>query len=338
MPRTTSCDAPSAATSAARAPFAATRPFARGSARRETWYLLSTFGVLAAFATLAVLPLPWPLRALASLGTALTMVRAFILFHDRHHGAAYVDSRLGKIVLDAYGMLMLTPPRLWRYTHNYHHAHTARTQGSGQRGAYTLYTTEQWRQASKRERFAYRAEHHPLTLLFGYFTVFLGNFVIWPLLSQPRRSWDSAASLAVHAGVGSLAWFVGGPLVFLFAFLIPFLLAGAIGSLLFYVQHYFEECSVPDDASWTHTSAALGASSHVAFGPVLSWFTGNIGLHHVHHLNPKIPFYRLPEALAAVPVLQSAKPITLGPRVVARCLRLKLWDVESGRLVAYADA
>ena len=337
MPRTTFCDAPAAAASTSRGPFAATRPFTRGSARKEAWFLVSTFAVMAAFATVAVLPLAWPLRLLGSLGTGLTMVRAFILFHDRHHGAAFTESRIAKLVLDAYGLLLLTPPRLWRYTHNYHHAHTARTDGD-QRGTYTLFTTEQWRNASKRERFAYRAEHHPLTLLFGYVTVFLGTFGVWPVLRKPAASWDSLASLVVHAGVGTLAWVLGGPAVFVFAFLIPFFLAGAIGAFLFYVQHYFEECSVPDDATWTHAGAALGASSHVAFGPVGSWFTGNIGLHHIHHLNPKIPFYRLPEALAAVPALQTSKPIVLSPRAIARCLRLKLWDAESGRLVAYADA
>ncbi|MGE0192538.1 MAG: fatty acid desaturase [Planctomycetota bacterium] len=298
---------------------------------------MSTFAVLAAFATLAALPLPWPLRLLGSLGAAFTMVRAFILVHDRHHGAAFTESRVAKIVLDAYGLLMLTPPRLWRSTHNSHHAHTARTDGD-QRGTYTLFTTEQWRNASKRQRFAYRAEHHPLTLLFGYVTVFLVNFGFWPVLSRPRASWDSLASLAVHVGVGTLAWVLGGPQVFAFAFLIPFFVAGASGAILFYVQHYFEECYVPDEATWTHTDAALGGSSHVAFGPVGSWFTGNIGLHHVHHLNPKIPFYRLPEALAAVPALQASRPIKLGPRTIVRCLRLKLWDADSGRLVAYADA
>ena len=202
MPRTTFCDAPAAAASTSRGPFAATRPFTRGSARKEAWFLVSTFAVMAAFATVAVLPLAWPLRLLGSLGTGLTMVRAFILFHDRHHGAAFTESRIAKLVLDAYGLLLLTPPRLWRYTHNYHHAHTARTDGD-QRGTYTLFTTEQWRNASKRERFAYRAEHYPLTLLFGYVFVLLGFVTMLLFWREGAAYWSVGLGYAfVGAGVG----------------------------------------------------------------------------------------------------------------------------------------
>ena len=88
----------------------------------------------------------------------------------------------------------------------------------------------------------------------------------------------------------------------------------------------------------THTRASLESSSFIKFGPVMNWFTANIGYHHIHHLNPMIPFYRLPDAMKAIPELQNPIVTTLSPRDVLRCFRLKLWDPESNRMISFRDA
>ncbi len=110
-------------------------------------------------------------------------------------------------------------------------------------------------------------------------------------------------------------------------------IASAIGSYLFYAQHNFPDVAFNDNAGWTYEKAALESSSYLRTGPIMGWFTGNIGYHHIHHLNHKIPFYRLPEVLRAMPELRSPKTTSLHPAEILRCLRLKVWDVEAQRMV-----
>jgi len=132
-----------------------------------------------------------------------------------------------------------------------------------------------------------------------------------------------ATLLAVFVGIEAL----------LFTVLVPFFIAMAIGSYLFYAQHNFPDVSFSDNAGWTYEKAALTSSSYMQMNGVMAWFTANIGYHHVHHLNSRIPFYRLPEAMKALPELQDVKTTSLHPADVWSCLRLKVWDVEKQRMV-----
>ena len=115
--------------------------------------------------------------------------------------------------------------------------------------------------------------------------------------------------------------------------MIPHFIAHSIGSYLFYAQHNFPDASFDDKSGWTHEKAALESSSYMKTGPLMAWFTANIGYHHIHHLNARIPFYRLPEAAREVPELRSPKTTSLHPRDILRCMRLKVWDVESQRMI-----
>ncbi|MDJ0976721.1 MAG: fatty acid desaturase [Planctomycetota bacterium] len=307
------------------------------SRARSWWHLFSTFAVLLAAATAAALVTWWPLRLAASIVTGLTMIRAFILVHDLHHAAIFRGSRIARTILEVYGWVLITPRKVWRETHNYHHAHTAKTDGP-QRGTYTLLTTDQWRDTTRMQRFTYRVERHPLTLLCGYLTVFLIAFGIARVVKGPRRYWDSGVSLLAHGTVAALLLVFGGVAVFFFAFLLPMMIAGAAGAWLFYAQHNFEGMQVPAKPEWNHTSASLEASSYLQLGPIMRWFTGNIGFHHVHHLNPRIPFYRLPAAMRGIPELQNPITIKLNARTILSSFRLKLWDPEQQRMVSYRAA
>lgn len=315
----------------------ASHAFAREDRRTSWLHLISTFGVIAGAAILAALPLAWPLRALGSLLMGLTIVRGFILVHDLHHGAIFKGSRLGTWILETYGLLLVTPRTIWRSSHNYHHAHTARSD-SESHGAFTIWTTEQWRRATRLERAAHVIERHPLTILLGYVTVFLLNFGLAPFFRDPRRHADSAIAFVLHLGLGAGIWLLAGSQTFLFAFLLPFLIAGALGAYLFYVQHAFEGVVIHPKDAWSHTTASLEGSSYLKLGPLMRWFTGNIGFHHVHHLNPRIPFYRLPEAMEAIPALQQPTTVTLRPKDILRSFRLKLWDATNERMVGYRHA
>jgi omega-6 fatty acid desaturase (delta-12 desaturase) len=123
--------------------------------------------------------------------------------------------------------------------------------------------------------------------------------------------------------------------VLLLTFIVPWMVGGALGAYLFYAQHNFPGVQFQDPGEWDYAFAALKSSSYMTMNPVLRWFTGNIGYHHVHHLNARIPFYRLPEAMAALEPLQSPATTSLHPLDIYRCLRLKLWDPRQKRMVSY---
>ncbi len=289
----------------------------------------------------------WPARVALSIVGGLLLVRAFILYHDFMHGAILRKSRVGQFLYHLYGLVVLTPPTSWRHSHNYHHANVGKPipveEGkfsllTSDIGAVPLMTAETWKQASVWQRLRYRVSRHPLTILFAYITVFLFSITLVPLLKNPRKYWDGALSVLVHGGLIALLWVFGGFSVVFFAFLFPFAFAAASGAYLFFVQHNFAGLRILPADEWSHFRAALESSSYMKLGPVMNWFTGNIGYHHVHHLNSLIPFYRLPEAMAAIPELQSPIVTTLRARDIVTCLRLSFWDQEHQRLVTRSNA
>jgi acyl-lipid omega-6 desaturase (Delta-12 desaturase) len=133
--------------------------------------------------------------------------------------------------------------------------------------------------------------------------------------------------------IGVMLTFSFGWQALLLTQLIPHFIACAVGSYMFYAQHNFPDVSFNDAAGWTYEKAAMESSSFMRTNRIMAWFTGNIGYHHIHHLNARIPFYRLPEVLKKIPELQTPKTTSLNPMEIIRCLRLKVWDVESQRMV-----
>jgi len=312
----------------------ATRAFAREDGARSARLVGSTFGILIALELVAASPAPWPVRLAASVLAGLTTARGFIVYHDFLHGAILRGSRLARALLHGFGLLLLTPPRVWRETHNYHHAHTAKIVGSHV-GSYAMVTTGIWAKMGRRERLVYRAIRHPLTMLLGYFTIFMYGMCISPLRRAPRKHLDAAMALLLAFALNGVLLWKLGVAFWLYVYFLPLNLALSFGAYLFYAQHNFPGVFVQSREDWSYTRAALESSSYLRMGRVMAWFTGNIGYHHVHHLNQGIPFYRLPEAMAALVELQHPTTTTLSPRDVVASFRLKLWDVEQGRMVGY---
>jgi acyl-lipid omega-6 desaturase (Delta-12 desaturase) len=312
----------------------ATRPFAREVRWRSWWHFWSTGAALVGLLGLTCLEAPWWWRLPRGVLAGLTMVRMFALYHDHQHGTILRGSAVADLLLGAYGVLLLTPPSIWRRTHRYHHSHNGRLQAAGI-GSFRVMTTRAFARASWRLRLAYALSRHPLTILAGYATVFLYGMCVRPLLLRPRQHADAALALLLHAAlVTALA--VCAPGVLLWTLLVPLWVATALGSYLFYAQHNFPRAQFQEKGAWDYAAAALAGSSYIPMNPALRWFTGNIGYHHVHHVNARIPFYRLPEAMAGLKELQSPGVTAHTPRGVYRCLRLKLWDPEQRRLVNFA--
>jgi acyl-lipid omega-6 desaturase (Delta-12 desaturase) len=310
----------------------ATRPFAVEQARRTRWNIATTWAPLAATLVIAGTHLPWPIRLIASVGASLLLVRGFILFHDVLHGAIVKRSPVVRPLFDLFGILVLTPPRVWRQTHNYHHAHTAQLVGSHV-GSFPMVSTEMWAEMSRWQRARYLIARHPATIAVAYLTVFFYGMCVSSFLRDPKKHWDSALAIVVHLAL-SVGLYVGlGPAGYVFCMLIPIALAHAMGAYLFYAQHNFPDVEVEPRESWSYGKAALASSSYMPMGMVMQWFTGNIGYHHVHHLNPSIPFYRLPEAMAAIPELADPGVTRLTFKEIRAAFRLKLWDAEAGQMV-----
>lgn len=303
----------------------------------ETWLV---FGALMVVLTGALAPihplLGSPLvRAPLALLEGLVIVRLFILYHDFMHLSLLRGSSVAKWIMYAYGIYVLTPPVAWRQSHNYHHAHTAKIVGSHV-GSYLMVTTDMWKTMSASERRMYKILRHPLTIFFAYFTVFGLGMGISPFRRNPTKNWDSLLAVIVHVVANPLVFYVFGWDVWLFAWFLPLFVGMMAGAYLFYAQHNFPEMVVQPRETWEYTRAAIESSSFMKTGPVLGWLTGDIGYHHVHHLNPGIPFYRLKEAMTGIPELRQPLGTTsLSPRDIAACFRQKLWDAEQGKMVGY---
>lgn len=327
--------------------FEATRPYAVEVLSTSWWCVGSTFASLIVVLSIAGMASWWPLRLVASIVGGLIFIRAFILYHDFLHGSLLRGSRFAKMLFYSYGMIALTPPEGWRHSHNFHHANVGKpipSQGdefsllTSDIGAFPLITTDTWNTASAWHRLRYRTMRHPLTLLCAYVTVFFASRCLIPFLSAPRQNREAAVSMLVHGGIVILLWKFGGLDVLFFSFLLPFTIASAAGAYLFYAQHNFPGMRILPIGEWTHYRGALESSSYMKLGQVMRWFTGNIGYHHIHHLNSLIPFYRLPEAMDAIPELQHPFVTSLRPSDVLACLRLNLWDLRQQKLVSYRDA
>jgi omega-6 fatty acid desaturase (delta-12 desaturase) len=316
----------------------ATRPFAKENRGRSWFALLSTLALVAGTDVIAFqaprAPWGWAVRSVASLVCGLLVVRTFILFHDFQHGSLLRNSRLARGIFWVYGLIIMTPPKVWRETHNYHHANTAKLVGSHV-GSYLMVTTGMWAKMTPRERFMYKTIRHPLTIASAYFTLFMLGMGISPFLRQPKKHWACLAGVLTNWALTALVVWKLGVVTFLFGMFAPLAFSMAVGGYLFYAQHNFPEAHIQPRETWSYARAALESSSYMEMGRVMRFFTGNIGFHHVHHLNPLIPFYRLPDAMAAVPELQDPKATSLRPSDVLACFRQKLWDPEQGRMVGY---
>jgi omega-6 fatty acid desaturase (delta-12 desaturase) len=313
----------------------ATRKFAVDN-RSLSWRYLLTTTLLLLVGLAATIAAPYmPLRVVASVLVGFLTLRLFVIYHDHQHHTILTGSRLADGMMQIFGIWSLSPSSIWRSSHNHHHNHNSKLRGS-HIGSFPIMTAEAFRKSSRGTRFWYLFQRHPLTILLGYLFIFLFGMCLRPGIHHPRKHWDCLVAVLVHAGIGTGLVLGFGWETLLLVQTIPSLIASALGAYLFYVQHNFPGVAFRDQSTWTYEAAALESSSFLRLNPMMAWFTANIGYHHIHHLNPKIPFYRLPEAMRAIPELQCPKSTTLGPRDIYRSFQLKVWDVSLQRMTGIA--
>ena len=314
----------------------ATKPFAKDNTAKSWWVVLSTGLLLIASIGVTLLPIAIGYRLAGSLLTGLLLLRFFVIYHDQQHHAILPRSRVAEMIMQIFGILALSPSSVWRSSHNHHHHHNSKLRGS-HLGSFPIMTKDQYLQSSPGKRFGYLFVRHPLTILFGYVFMFLFGMCLNPFFNHPRRHFDCLIALFVHVGISVALVMYGGWSTLLITQTLPHFITYAIGTYFFYAQHNFPGVSFSDRDGWTYEKAALESSSYMRMSPIMQWFSANIGFHHIHHLNDHIPFYRLPEVIRALPELQNPKTTSLNPVEIFRCLRLKVWDVETQRMVSLRE-
>ncbi len=320
----------------------ATKPFAK-EIRWKSWYVtLSTFLMLV-LCIVGTFPNYGHyyepnimLRIVFSIFTALLLSRFFIIFHDYQHHTILRKSFVASIIFTMFGFYMITPPSIWKRSHDHHHNHNAKL-FSASIGSFPIMTKQKFLDASNKERMIYLAIRNPINMFFAYFTTFMFGMCIQSFMSSPRRHWDSLLTLIFHYSAAVFLFVYFGWDTWFLTFFLPFFLSHMLGSYLFYAQHNFPGVIFKKNADWNYTDAAMESSSYMKMNPIMQWFTANIGLHHIHHLNSKIPFYRLPEAMAAIPELQKATVTTLKPKDIISCLKLKVWDQEQNKMIGFTE-
>ena len=311
----------------------ATKPFEAEVTWRSWYEVLSGF-VVWGLCLAAILWCPWWIGKVAiAVFTGAVQFRIFSLYHDHLHKSVLADSRVAQALFAVFGIMMLVPRKVWKETHNFHHINNGKIEWTTI-GSFAVMTTEQYTAATSEERQRYLRSRSPLAILCGMFVVGVYGMCYLAFRRAPKRNWPGPVAIAIHVavllGLGlSLGW--GYALVL---WTLPLFCQHALSSYLFYVQHNFPGTVFFERGQWNYTTAALEGSSYLVMGPLMRWLTSNIGYHHVHHLNAKIPSYRLPEAMAAIPELQSPHRTTFAWRDVWAALRLKTWDPEHKRMDA----
>lgn len=310
----------------------ASQHYAKDDKVRSWWSIIEVTAIIALLEYGALYAPHLALRIVASVFAGLMVVRGFIIFHDYQHKAILRGSKLAEWYFAAYGHLVLTPPKVWKETHNYHHAHNAKIVGSHV-GGFVVVTTAMWEKMSATEQRTYKFIRHPINIVLGYFTVFMLGMVVSPLRRNPKKHWRNLFTLTLHfGGSAALVYFLGWQ-AWLLAYFLPLAVATSAGALLFYVQHCFPDVIYQPRHEWSFTRAALESSSFFDLPAPLHYFTGNIAYHHVHHLNATIPFYRLPEAMKEMPELSNPKTVRMAD--LPACFGIKLWDTEKFEMVGY---
>jgi acyl-lipid omega-6 desaturase (Delta-12 desaturase) len=315
----------------------ASRKYASENVWVSLWHVISTTIVWLALvvAVFSLESMQW--KMVTSIVLGLVHVRLFVIYHDYQHGAILKNSKFIRAYMFVFGLLTLSPPSVWKRSHNHHHKNNAKLYGASI-GSYPVMTTKDYAEAPFLRRIQYRLARHPLFIGLGYVTVFFLGMCIRPLFLNPKRHWDAVLSVIVHGAIYVGLAMTNNPSDIVYVMVIPMAIAAGMGSYLFYAQHNFPSVELKVGREWTHVQAALKSSSYIRMSRLFHWFTANIGYHHIHHLNHNIPFYKLPKAMAAIKELKNPGMTSLLPWDVYKCLRLKLWDVERNKLVTFAFA
>ena len=310
----------------------ATKPFAKENRAKSWLYTISTLLLLIAALFGTVYNFHWSLKIASSILAGLVIVRLFVIYHDHQHKAILDKSPLATFIFTLFGFYVLAPTGIWSASHDYHHKNNCKL-FSASIGSYPIYTKHKFDNLSAGEKRHYLFIRHPLTILFGYIFTFMYGMCIKSMINRFSKNIDSLVGLILHISYQVTVFYFLGWQTWILMCAIPHFISGAMGSYLFYAQHNFPTVTFVGNEEWTYEGAALDSSSFMKLNPLMHWFTANIGYHHIHHMNSRIPFYRLPEVWDAVPEMRTAKTTSLKIKDIWACLKLKVWDFDNKKMV-----
>ncbi len=315
------------------------KPYQKSETRHSILQLVNTLVPYFALWYLMVrsLEISYALTLALAVVAALFLVRVFIFFHDCGHNSFFPSIKANKRVGFWLGVLVFTPSEHWWHSHAIHHATSGNLDKRGTGDVKTL-TQEEYLEAKWSKRLGYRFFRNPL-VMFGLGPIFM--FLLTQRLPFPNYGKKQTmnviwANLAILAVAGMMSYLIGWQAYLLIQ--IPVIwIAGAFGIWLFYVQHQFEETYWERDEEWNYVASALLGASFYKLPGILQWFSGNIGYHHIHHLSPRIPNYKLDQAHENSPLIQKwAQKIDLTESW--RTIRLKVWDEPVRRMRGFPPA
>jgi acyl-lipid omega-6 desaturase (Delta-12 desaturase) len=310
--------------------------FQQPSTLRALWQIVNTLVPMAALWYLMYLShrVSWWLTVPLAILTGAFLVRVFIIFHDCGHGSFFKSRLANDITGVIAGVLTITPYYHWRWEHNIHHATSGHLDKRGVGDIWTL-TVQEYLEASRWQRFAYRLARNPF-ILFVIAPLYL--FIIRQRFPSPNANTRERLSVyMMNVAIAGMAIGLSaafGLKAYLLIQLVIIAVAGSAGVWLFYVQHQFEGAYWERGDNWDYTAAALQGSSFYKLPKILQWFSGNIGFHHIHHLSTRIPNYNLERCHYADPLFQQVKPVTLLGSF--KSFTFRLWDEQRRMLVGYS--
>jgi len=311
------------------------RPFQRPSVGGSLWQITNSVVPYLALWVLMVqtIQFSYALTLLLAVVASAFLVRIFIIFHDCGHGSFFPSRRANEWVGFFTGMLTLTPHFEWWRNHALHHAQTGNLDKRGSGDVWTL-TREEYEASPRWRRLLYVVVRQPIFMLtVGPLLIFAyqGRFPGRNSRTRERR-WIVVMNLALAVAVTALCLTIGWK-TYLAIHVPIIIMAGAAGIWLFYVQHQFEDAYWEHDPDWDFQEAAVLGSSFYRLPSVLQWFSGNIGFHHVHHLSPKIPNYRLEACHRRFRAFDCAPVLTV--RSSMKSLGLRVWDTRRRKMVGW---
>ncbi|MGB0749638.1 MAG: fatty acid desaturase [Magnetospiraceae bacterium] len=306
---------------------------------REAWRQLAVTAipfVLLWSAMMALVNISYLATLLLAIPTAAFTVRLFILQHDCGHRSFFRSRRLNDLLGTIIGVITLTPHTYWRKAHNIHHTTCGNLEQRGI-GDVSVLTVAEYNALSPWERLRYRLYRHPFVLfVIGPLYVFVLKYRL-PLDlvgRQPRLLYSVMGTNAAIIGLFTALGLMFGFTNLLLVHFPVVMLSSAIGVWLFYIQHQFERTYWRAGSTWDFHDAAIQASSYYVLPQPLRWLSGDIGMHHIHHLACRIPSYHLAGCLEEMPELAAVNRI--GLRDSLKCTRLALWDDSRQELISFS--
>lgn len=261
------------------------------------------------------------------------LVRLFIIFHDCGHGSYFKSQKANQIIGMFFGILAFTPYDKWHSQHLKHHATVGNLDKRGVGDVWTMTTTE-YENSNKLTRIKYRIYRNPF-IMFGIGSLYV--FLIQNRLTQKWMNKKEKSNIYFTNLMLTLIFVLMSSAIgftnFLIIQLLILYLAAIAGLWLFYLQHQYEDVAWVRNKDWNFRSIAINGSSYLKLPKILQWFSGNIGFHHIHHMNARIPNYNLPKCFHENEVFKKVRPITFSRSL--KSLNLRLWDEKLHKLVSF---